>query len=286
MKLGLIAGGGQMPVEMVRHLVNRSAAFHVIAIEGLADPVLDEVSSTRLGIGAFGEAIQNLKEHGCTHVCLAGYVQRPDYGALERDAAGEAFLKAAETAGQNGDDALLRQVAQMFQAMGFQIIGAHQAVPELLITAGTLTDLGPQDHGRDLHMATRVARGCGALEIGQAAVVAKGLVLAVEAQEGTDKMLARVASLAPHLRGTSEVPKGVLAKFPKPHQDLNLDMPVIGVKTLYGVKAAGLSGIVALSGGLLIVEQAEVITLANRLGLFIHALSSDELEDLESKDQA
>jgi DUF1009 family protein len=107
------------------------------------------------------------------------------------------------------------------------------------------------------------------LDIGQGAVVVRGLVLAVEAQEGTDAMLARCAELPAALRGTPEAPAGVLAKTPKPIQERRVDLPTIGVATVMAAAQAGLAGIVGETGGLLVVDRGAVIQRADDLGLFI-----------------
>ena len=121
----------------------------------------------------------------------------------------------------------------------------------------------------DLRKALHVAEKAGELDIGQGAVVCDGLVLAVEAQEGTDAMLARVAGLPADLRGSSEARKGALGKAPKPIQDLRVDMPVIGTRTLEMAAAAGLAGIGGVSGKLILIDRSAIIATADRLGLYV-----------------
>jgi len=116
------------------------------------------------------------------------------------------------------------------------------------------------------------ARAVGRLDIGQAAVSARGLILAVEAQEGTDAMLRRCADLPAALRGTAQAPVGVLAKAPKPNQDRRIDLPTIGVATLIAAARAGLAGVVGEAGALLVVDREAVIRTADELGLFVVGL--------------
>ena len=122
---------------------------------------------------------------------------------------------------------------------------------------------------KDIDRALAVARAIGQMDIGQGAVVVRGLVLAVEAQEGTDGMLARCAELPAALRGSAGAPIGVLAKAPKPIQERRVDMPTIGVATVMAATRAGLAGIVGEAGALLVIDRAAVIRAADSLGLFV-----------------
>lgn len=121
----------------------------------------------------------------------------------------------------------------------------------------------------DIALAFKVVRALGELDVGQAAVVCGGLTLAVEAAEGTDAMIARVANLPEHIRGTAAKRRGVLAKAPKPIQDRKTDLPVIGVQTIRNVAAVGIAGVAIEAGGALIVDKRAVGEEADKLGLFV-----------------
>ncbi|MBW8304817.1 MAG: LpxI family protein, partial [Brevundimonas sp.] len=120
-----------------------------------------------------------------------------------------------------------------------------------------------------LKKALPVAEKAGELDIGQGAVVCEGLVLAVEAQEGTDAKLARVAGQPADLRGSSSGRKGALGKAPKPIQDLRVDMPVMGSRTIELAAAAGLAGVGGVAGKLILIDHAAIVEAADRLGLFV-----------------
>ncbi|MFT3998154.1 MAG: UDP-2,3-diacylglucosamine diphosphatase LpxI [Asticcacaulis sp.] len=270
-KLGLIAGGGLVPVEIARYLKRSGRPYCVIRLEGLADAELSDHPGHDIDIGHFQQIFVALAQEGCRAVCMVGYVKRPDFDTMKRDQGGAAHLPGIQAAGRGGDDSLLRQVARVFESQGYAIEGAHDANPELLLEAGV--QAGPEPSGEaqdDIEEAFRIAHAIGALDIGQAAVVAGRIVLAVEAQEGTDGLLARISSLSPVLTGASDRRKGVLAKVPKPIQDLRLDMPTIGVQTVEAAAAAGLCGIVGQAGALLVVDKARVYNRAAELGLFIY----------------
>jgi DUF1009 family protein len=197
-------------------------------------------------------------------------VSRPDFGALIPDLRGLAVLPAAIAAARKGDDALLRLMLGEFEKEGFAIEGATEVMDDLSLGSGPLGRVAPSDDEMaDVHRALDVARAIGQLDVGQGAVVCRGLVLAVEAQEGTDAMLARVADLPAALRGQPGASAGVLAKAPKPIQETRVDLPTIGPTTVHAVARAGLAGIVGEAGRLLVLDREAVIELADELGVFI-----------------
>src|SRR6185312_9420122 len=168
----------------------------------------------------------------------------------------------------------LRYLMQGFEKEGFAIEGAHEVMGELALGEGPLGAHAPGEaHGADIAKAIEVARAIGALDIGQGAVVCDGLVLAVEAQEGTDAMLRRVADLPADVRGTPERRRGVLAKVAKPIQEDRVDLPTIGLATVEAAAAAGLAGIVGVAGKMLVLDRDAVIRAADAAGLFIAGAS-------------
>ena len=274
-RLGLVAGGGRLPLAIARACRERGRGLFVVRLTGHADPALQSFDGDAAGVGEFGRAIGLLKAAGCTSVCFAGTVSRPDFESLQADEVGRASLPTLIEAAKAGDDALLRATARIFVDAGFALEGAHEVEGAAeTLPAGLLGAVEPSaDDRADCARALAVARMIGEQEIGQGAVVARGLVLAVEAQEGTDAMLARVATLPAALRGFPELRRGVLAKAPKPVQDLRLDMPVIGPRTLEAAAAAGLAGVAGEAGAVIVLDVEETTAIADRLGLFILGLS-------------
>jgi DUF1009 family protein len=276
-KLGLIAGGGALPVEVARACVDAGRSVFVVRLKGLADPALDEYPGVDAAIGELGKMLKALKAAKCAAVCMTGVVQRPDFSKLAVDMRGLAALPGIILAARKGDDGLLRAVVRVFEKDGYRIEGAQDVASGLALGAGPLGQFSPsEEHREDIGRALNVAREIGRLDIGQGAVSARGLVLAVEAQEGTDAMLRRVADLPAALRGTPEHLVGVLAKAPKPIQERRVDLPTIGLATVQRAAKAGLAGIVGEAGGLLILDREQVIAEADALGLFIYGVAPDE----------
>jgi DUF1009 family protein len=269
-KIGIIAGGGELPVLMAEHCAASGQAYFVARISPFADPALEHHPGVTLGLGAMGARMAAMREAGCNAIVLIGQVPRVDPRSLELDAGAIAMLPALLQAAPQGDDALLRAVLSEHEKAGFVVIGAEDAMGDLLARPGVWGAHAPSDaHRRDIARAAKVAAATGALDIGQGVVVCDGLVLAVEAQEGTDQMLRRVAELPERLRGTQAARRGVLVKRPKPIQERRIDLPTIGVRTIEGAARAGLSGVAVEAGGALVVRRADVIAAADAAGLFV-----------------
>ncbi len=274
-KLGLIAGGGALPREIIQACRAADRPIFVVRLRGFADPDLGGEDGADLGLAELGKTLKALKQQGCKAVCFAGIVARPDFSALKPDLRGMAALPGAIAAAAKGDDGLLRFLAGEFEREGFAVEGADQVVAGLTLAAGPLGRHAPgPEHQLDIDRAMGAARALGALDIGQAAVAARGLVLAVEAQEGTDAMLRRCAELPAALRGVAQAPVGVLAKAPKPVQDRRIDLPTVGVATIAAAARAGLAGVVGEAGATLVVDRAAVIEAADDLGLFVYGLAA------------
>lgn len=272
-KLGLVAGGGSLPVEVAQECLAAGRPLFVLRIKGMADERLEEYPGAEVGIAEFGKIFKTLKDAGCRSVCLAGNISRPDFRTMMPDLKGLALLPSLALSARKGDDALLRTVVSAFEKEGFHIEGAQEVAGVLTLPVGPLGTCKPSDeHMEDIDKALSVARAIGSLDIGQGAVVAHGLVLAVEAQEGTDAMLRRCAQLPEAIRGKPGAPSGVLAKAPKPIQERRVDLPTIGIATVHRAAAAGLAGIVGEAGGLLVLDREAVIAEADSLGIFIYGV--------------
>ena len=269
-KLGLIAGGGGLPVEIAEHCQRSGRELFVIRLKGFAGAEMAPYAGAEVGIAELGKCFKLLKRAGCEAVCLVGHVARPDFAALVPDLRGLKALPGAILAATRGDDALLRFLVHEFEKEGFHVEGAHEVMEDLTLPAGLLGRHAPSPQDRaDAERALQVARAIGEMDVGQGAVVCRGLVLAVEAQEGTAAMLDRVGGLPEAIRGRPGAAAGVLAKAPKPIQETRVDMPTIGLATVQAAAAIGLAGIVGEAHRLIVLDREAVIEAADQLGLFI-----------------
>ncbi len=275
-KLGLIAGGGQLPIDVAQSCLASGRPVFVLRLRGFADAALADVPGAEVGIAELGRQLDLLRREGCLAVCFCGVVTRPDFAQLKPDLRALRSFPAAVAAASKGDDALLRFLVAEFEKEGFVIEGADEVAASMTLSAGPIGAVSPTaEHQHDIDLAVAVAKANGALDVGQGAVVAGGVVLAVEAQEGTDAMLGRCAALPMALRGAPGRRIGVLAKWPKPIQERRIDLPTVGAATVEGAAAAGLAGIVAEAGATLIIDRPAVIAAADRLGLFVVGLEPD-----------
>lgn len=278
-KLGVIAGGGELPVVLAEHLAATQRPYFIARIAPNADPALETHPGATHGLGQMGARMDAMRDAGCDAVVLIGQVARPDLKTLQFDDVALAMLPNLLAAMPQGDDALLRAVLAEHERAGFRVVGADTVMRELLAPAGAWGAITPNaDHLKDITKAANVAAASGAFDIGQGVVVCDGLVLAVEAQEGTDAMLRRVLDLPGTIRGTPQARRGVLVKRPKPIQERRIDLPTIGVRTIEGAAAAGLAGVAVEANGALAVRRPDIITAANRAGLFVFGFTPAETD--------
>jgi DUF1009 family protein len=247
----------------------------LVGLEGFAEPaVLAPWPHAIIRIGAAGRILAALREHGCQDLVLVGPVRRPSLFDLRPDADGARILARIGRAAFAGDDGLLAAVVRVFAEEGFHVLGVHEVMNEALGPAGLLTRAAPDAMAMaDIRRGVAVARALGAIDVGQGCVVQQGIVLAVEAAEGTDAMLARCAPLA------RPGPGGVLVKLVKPGQDRRADLPTVGPETLRGAAGAGLRGVAFEGGGTILAERAAAVAVADRAGLFLLGLGPDGLSE-------
>ena len=274
--LGIIAGGGDLPIAVAESAQEAGRGVFVVALKGSADEAVARFPHEWAGIGEVGKTLKHLRSQGCEEILLVGRVARPRFADLKVDAKGLLLLPKVIAAARQGDDALLRTLVASFEAEGFRIVGVTDAAPGLIAREGVLGRVRPAaEMASDIALAVKVVRTLGALDIGQAAAACDGLVLAVEAAEGTDAMITRVAALPEAIRGTPAGRRGVLVKALKPAQDGKTDLPVIGVATVRNVAAAGFAGIAIEAGRSLVINRKGVIEAADAAGIFVTAFAPD-----------
>lgn len=270
MKIGLLAGDGDLP-KAVLTAVRQDG--HDIFVARLGAALELDAEGASFALGEFGKITKAFKKSGVTHVCFAGNVARPDFKKLRPDFKTLTKLPGAIKAAKDGDDALLKYVVNTFEDEGFAVIAPQELCSSLLMTDGPLGAYSlTKEHRDDAEKAMKTALAIGELDIGQGAIICRGLVLAVEAQEGTDAMLRRVAELPEDIKGTDQARAGVLAKMLKPGQETRVDLPTIGPETIKRVAAAGLAGIIVESGNAFVLDKESVIAAADEAKIFVVGL--------------
>ena len=215
-----------------------------------------------------GELIDQLRGAGVRRIVFAGAMRRPalDPGALDAFTADAMAVLGPAMA--RGDDALLRSVIGVFEREGFDVVAAHAVRPDLVPPPGVLTTAQPEEGDRsDAERGLAILDTLGPFDVGQACAVADGQVLAIETIGGTDWMLGTLAGEVPARRTDRQ--NGVLCKVPKRGQDRRIDLPTIGPATVAAASAAGLRGIVVQAGGVIVLDRAEVVAMAEDAGIFL-----------------
>lgn len=267
-RLGIIAGSGGLPRRLIESCRAAGREVFVVALDGEADPeAVANVAHAWCRLGAAAKALSLLRDNGVTDLVLAGGVRRPTLSAIRPDwRAAKFFAKVGYR--MLGDDGLLSAIVKELEGEGFRLLGADELLADAAaVPEGPLGRLRPgADALADIDRGIAAARALGRLDIGQAVVVQQGLVLGVEAIEGTDALLARCAGLR------REGPGGVLVKLEKPGQERRVDRPTIGPETVRLAGEAGLQGIAVEAGATLLLDREAVIRLADAVGLFVVGL--------------
>lgn len=275
--IAVVVGGGLLPLDVVRALKARGEEPLLVMVEGEAEPnaEFDACPQLNLKLENVGSLLGLLRAKGVGRLVLAGSIsRRPRLSRMKWTPGLLRLVPAALSAlGAGGDDALLRAVIGHVERIGIRVIGAHEIVPDLLATAGSMTKAKPDRTAmRDIRAGAAAARALGQLDIGQAAVAIGGRVVTLEDVAGTQALLRRMPDLRRNGRLAGRA-GGVLVKLAKPGQELRADLPTIGPDTITDAHAAGLCGIALDAGRAFILDCARTIETADRLGLFIHGIS-------------
>lgn len=268
-RLGILAGSGELPARLVDVCRKDGRPFFVLAFEGEADPAtVSDAPHAWVRLGAAGRGFELLRNEGVEEIVFAGAIRRPSIASLRPDWRAARFL-ARVSYRALGDDGLLSAIVKEVESEGFRVVGADTLLGSSLIGEGPLGKHRPDAQAlADIARGLEVVRALGAIDVGQAAVVQQGLVLGVEAIEGTDSLLARCAGLK------REGPGGVLVKAVKPGQERRADLPTIGRRTVRGAAAAGLRGIAVEAGASLVIDPPAVAAAADEAGLFVVGVCS------------
>jgi DUF1009 family protein len=269
--LAILCGGGAFPLEVAAEARREGRAPFLIGVVGWSEPEIEVYPHIWVRVGEVGKLFGALKERSIAELAMIGRVARPEFSDLRLDWG--AVKRAVELSQlfRKGDDGLLVGLARIFEREGVRIVGAHEVAPQLLAPSGALgARLPSSEDEADIVSGASLIEAMSRFDVGQAAVVAAGRVLAVEAAEGTDAMLARVAGLRENGRLRRRGSAGVLVKAPKRGQDLRLDMPAVGPDTISAAANAGLRGIAFAAGRVLIAGRERFAREADAAGLFAY----------------
>lgn len=268
--VGIIAGAGLLPAQLAHAVQRQGRNVFIIGLEGFVEKVrLEPFPHEIHRLAAVGGILKTLRAYHCRELVLIGPIKRPAWRELRPDAEGARILMHLGRSIFKGDDGLLSALVKLLEEKGFSIRGAHEFLSSAIGEEGILGAFRLDKQAKsDIACAHHVLRTMASLDIGQGCVVQNGLVLAVEALEGTEMMLQRCQRLK------QDGPGGILLKMPKKDQEIRVDMPTIGPKTLQQAAEAGLRGIAFESGKTFLIDRHKCIVEADRLGLFLYGCSS------------
>lgn len=278
--LALICGAGTVPFAVADAVSKRGRPVVLFPLRGWADAnAVAAYPHHWIALGQFGRFCRLARAERCRDLVLVGGVVRPSLLQLRLDWGTLMQIPLIVRSFRGGDDHLLSGMGRMFERAGFRMVGAHEAAPEIAVTRGALGRIKPA-----AEMEDDIARGfallaaMSAFDVGQAAVIAGRRVLAVEAAEGTDAMLDRVAAMRESGRIRLSAGSGVLVKAPKRRQDRRFDLPSIGPDTVIRAAKAGLAGVAVIAGATIVAEPQRLVEEADRAGLFVLGCPDAEAE--------
>ncbi|MBX9786508.1 MAG: UDP-2,3-diacylglucosamine diphosphatase LpxI [Alphaproteobacteria bacterium] len=267
--IALLAGRGELPRVLVEVFKSQKRPYIVLAFKGQTDEeFVQDLPHVWVSFGEVGKALKCFKDYHIKEIVAAGSMTRPTLSEIRPDWEGLKWLgKLGKKA--LGDDNLLKFLIEMVEVQGYHVVGPTDILTELLAPEGLLTsekldDQAWQDIGRGIEVLSALSPA----DVGQAVVVQEGLVLGVEAIEGTDGLIERVAPLKRSGLG------GVLVKVAKRQQENRVDLPTVGLRTVQNALKSGLRGIAIEAGRTLILNREEMIKLAQDKGIFVVGLAS------------
>jgi hypothetical protein len=274
--LAMLCGGGSLPLTVADKVASNGRAVLLFPLRGAAEGLaVERYPHHWVHIGQIGKFLRLARAAGCRDVVFIGSLVRPSLWHVHPDLKGLTVLPRVFAAYRGGDNHLLSSMGKLLEDEGLRLVGAHEIAPDILIQEGTLARAQPSELDRgDIALGLEYLRAAGKFDIGQAVVVAGRHILAVEAAEGTDAMLARIAEMRANGRLRTRPGTGTLVKAPKPAQDRRFDLPSVGPQTVEGVVRAGLAGIAVLAGSTIVAEPARLIELADRNAIFVVGVPS------------
>jgi hypothetical protein len=275
--VAIICGGGSFPAAVAEAATRHGRRPVMFGVRGWADAALIARHPHHwIALGQLGRFFRLARAEQCRDLLFIGTVLRPPLSQIRLDWVTLRLLPGALGHFRGGDDRLLSGLAGIIERQGFRVIGVNEVAPEILVPNGVLGRRQPSERDRaDIVHAMAVISALGAYDIGQAVVVADNHVLAVEAAEGTDNLLLRIAALRQQGRVAAPPGRGVLVKAPKPGQDRRFDLPAIGAQTIENVARAGLAGVAVAAGSTIIAEPAATTAAADRANIFFVGVSED-----------
>ena len=260
--IGLFFGESDFPIKILNKIKKYKKKYFIIDLSKNSKFKKDK-NSYRASIGQFGKIINLLNKKKCKKVLFAGKVAKPKFSKLKLDLKGIYYIPRIIKSSKLGDVAILKEIISILKQEKIKTISSLAYNPELTLKKGTYSNIKPnKQDNKDIKKAITTLNKLGKYNFSQGVIVRNRKVVATEGKGGTEKMLKKCKSKK--FRN-----QGVLVKFPKKKQDLRIDLPTVGLKTLKQCKSAGLKGIVLKSKQNIFLERKKCISFANKNKMFI-----------------
>lgn len=269
--IALICGGGRFPLAAAKAAQDGGQPVFLLALKGIAEPGVEAFPHLWLGVGQLGAALREIERIGAKKLCFIGGLGRPEFADLRPDWGAIRRIPDILRLLKGGDDHALKGVIKLFEQEGLEVIGVETLAPGLVAAAGAMNRIAvPKNFDEDLAFGHDCLTAMSAFDVGQGLVLHHRRIVALEAAEGTDAMLERVAELRAKGRWRARPPSGFLIKAPKKGQDLRVDLPAIGPNTIAAAARAGLCGLAVEARKVLILDREAVAAQAEQAGLFLY----------------
>ena len=260
--IGLIFGESNFPIEILKKIKKKRLNYLIIDLTKSKKFKKDK-NSCSISIGQFGRIINILKENKCKKVLFAGKVNKPNFSKLKLDLKGIYYIPRIIKASKLGDAAILKEIIKILAQNKIKTENSLKYNPELSLKKGNYSKIKPNKQDQlDINKAIKTLNNLRQYNFSQGVIVRNKKVVSIEGKGGTKKMLEK--SRSKKFRN-----HGVLVKFPKKKQDLRVDLPTIGLKTIKQSKTAGLKGIVIKSKQHVFLDKSKCIKFANKNRMFI-----------------
>lgn len=266
--IGIIAGKGTLPKQLINSLIENNAKPFVAALTDITEKqTIEAVDHIWARITAVGKIMNYFKDNKVKQVVLVGGVKKPSLSSLIPDLQGVKLLNRLMKLKDAGDDKVLGTIISFLEENDFEILGVDEVIPDLLATKGFIGKVHPTtEEMHDIEYGKHIAEEIGKLDIGQAVIVQRSTTLGVEGIEGTDELMTRCGTFQFDKHGA------ILVKLKKPKQDRRVDLPSIGPQTIERLHEFRYKGVAIEAGSSLILDKEETISTANKLGIFIYGI--------------
>ncbi|AIF82076.1 hypothetical protein I862_07610 [endosymbiont of Acanthamoeba sp. UWC8] len=267
-KLGIIAGSESLPRHVVDAAKKQNIEFVLIGLTGqTSEELYKDIEYQTFQLHSISKIIKKLNDEGVSHVVFAGRVKRTSISKLLLDVKGAKLFASIMRNGIN-DNSLLTTIVNFFENEGFTVLPAEYIAQDIVVRSGHITKTKPSKEAwEDIKKGTKILKGIAEFDVGQALVIQEGLVLGVEAAEGTDRLIERCGGIQ-----QKEEHGAILIKVSKPDQDKRVDLPCIGINTVKELHKNGLIGVAIEAGSALIIDEKATVEEADRLGIFIFGI--------------